>query len=147
MKVIFIKDLKGKGKKNDIKEVSDGYATNYLIKNGYAVKYSKTSNEILSKQIEQKNKEDMENRKKAAFIKKNLENENIVFYVSSGDNGRVFGSISNKQIYERINDLGYEINKKNIVVDESITSLGTHKIKIVLYKDIIANVEITLKQK
>ena len=52
MKVIFIKDLKGQGKKKDIKEVSDGYAMNYLIKNGYAVKYTKTSNEILNNEIQ-----------------------------------------------------------------------------------------------
>ena len=54
MKVIFIKDLKKQGKVNEIKEVSDGYATNFLIKNGYAVKYTKTSSSILDKDIENK---------------------------------------------------------------------------------------------
>ncbi len=69
MKVIFIKDLKGQGKKKDIKEVSDGYAMNYLIKNGYAVKYTKTSNEILNNEI-QNEKELFElNTKNAKIIK------------------------------------------------------------------------------
>ena len=73
MKVIFIKDLKKQGKVNDIKEVSDGYATNYLIKNGYAVKYTKTSSNILNEDIKKKAKEEEENIKNAETLKKQLE--------------------------------------------------------------------------
>ena len=65
MKVIFIKDLKKQGKSGEIKEVSDGYATNYLIKNGYAVKYTKTSNERLAEDIKNKQKKETEDIKKA----------------------------------------------------------------------------------
>ena len=64
MKVIFLKDLRGQGKKNEIKDVSDGYATNYLIKNGYAVKYTKTSGDILSNQIKEFNLQEEENIKR-----------------------------------------------------------------------------------
>ena len=60
MNVIFIKDLKKQGKVNEIKEVADGYATNFLIKNGYAVKYTKTSNEILNTNIENQKKQEEE---------------------------------------------------------------------------------------
>ena len=72
MKVIFIKNLKGQGKINDIKEVNDGYATNYLIKNGYAVKYTKTSLDRLNIDIENNKKEDEENKKNALNIKEKL---------------------------------------------------------------------------
>ncbi len=75
MKVIFLKDLRGQGKKNEIKDVSDGYATNYLIKNGYAVKYTKTSGDILSNQIKEFNLQEEENIKKATEIKNKLEND------------------------------------------------------------------------
>ena len=69
MKVIFIKDLKKQGKTGEIKEVSDGYATNYLIKNGYAVKYTKTSNERLNEEIKNKQQKENEEIKEANKIK------------------------------------------------------------------------------
>ena len=72
MKVIFIKDLKKQGKVNEIKEVSDGYATNFLIKNGYSVKYSKTSNEILNNSIKNAALEEEKNIKEANKLKNEL---------------------------------------------------------------------------
>ena len=79
MKVIFIKDLKKQGKVNEIKEVSDGYATNFLIKNGYAVKYTKTSNEILNTDLKNKALEEEKNIKEANKIKNELEKIEIIF--------------------------------------------------------------------
>lgn len=148
MKVIFIKDLKGQGKKKDIKEVSDGYAMNYLIKNGYAVKYTKTSNEILNNEI-QNEKELFElNTKNAKIIKEKLEKETITFIVKSGTNNKIFGSISTKQIIDELNKLGYSnIDKRKIFIDNPITSLGIHIIKIELFKDVIANIKIKVISK
>ena len=79
MKVIFLKDLKGQGKKNEIKEVSDGYDTNYLIKNGYAVKYTKSSSDKRDEEIHNNKLLDEENTKRANDIKKKLEKEKITF--------------------------------------------------------------------
>ena len=73
MKVIFIKDLKKQGKVNDVKEVSDGYAVNYLIKNGYAVKYTKTSSAILDREIEDKKIKDAIDIENANKLKDKLE--------------------------------------------------------------------------
>ncbi len=148
MKVIFIKDLKGQGKKKDIKEVSDGYAMNYLIKNGYAVKYTKTSNEILNNEI-QNEKELFElNTKNAKIIKEKLEKEEVTFIVKSGTNNKIFGSISTKQIIDELNKLGYSnIDKRKILIDNPITSLGTHIVKIELFKDVIANIKIKVISK
>ena len=148
MKVIFIKDLKGQGKKKDIKEVSDGYAMNYLIKNGYAVKYTKTSNEILNNEI-QNEKELFElNTKNANIIKEKLEKEEVTFIVKSGTNNKIFGSISTKQIIDELNKLGYSnIDKRKILIDNPITSLGPHIVKIELFKDVIANIKIKVISK
>ncbi len=148
MKVIFIKDLKGQGKKKDIKEVSDGYAMNYLIKNGYAVKYTKTSNEILNNEI-QNEKELFElNTKNAKIIKEKLEKEEVTFIVKSGTNNKIFGSISTKQIIDELNKLGYSnIDKRKIFIDNPITSLGIHIVKIELFKDVIANIKIKVISK
>lgn len=147
MKVIFIKDLKGQGKKKEIKEVADGYAMNYLIKNGYAVKYTKTSNEILNQEIKNEKELFEENTKNAKLIKQKLEKETITFKVKSGSNDKIFGSISSKQIYEELNKLGYNIDKRKIFINNPITSLGIHIIKIELFKDVIANVNIKVISK
>lgn len=144
MKVIFLKDLKKQGKKNEIKEVSDGYATNFLIKNGYAVKYTKTSGDKLDAQIENDKIEDENNTKEAIKIKNKLEKEKIVFKVKCGKDGKVFGTISSKQICDKLNLLGYDIDKKKIIINNSLSSLGFFDVDVVLYKKVVATIKIEL---
>ena len=145
MKVIFIKDLKKQGKVNEIKEVSDGYATNFLIKNGYAVKYTKTSNEILNTSLKNQAIQEENDIKEANKIKNELEKLEIVFNVKSGANGKTFGTISTKQISEKLNELNYKVDKKQIIIDGSLNVLGTHYIKINLHKKVECNLKVVLK--
>ena len=145
MKVIFIKDLKKQGKVNEIKEVSDGYATNFLIKNGYAVKYTKTSNEILNTNMKNAAIQEENNIKEATKIKNELEKKELIFNVKSGKDGRTFGTISTKQIAEKLNELDYKIDKKQIEIDGSLNVLGTHYVKINLHKKVQANLKVVLK--
>lgn len=145
MKVIFIKDLKKQGKVNEIKEVSDGYATNFLIKNGYAVKYTKTSNEILNNNIQNAKIQEEKNIQEATKIKQELEKIELVFNVKSGANGKAFGNISTKQISQKLTELNFKIDKKQIEITESLNTLGTYYIKINLHKKVQANLKITLK--
>ena len=147
MKVIFLKDLKGQGKKNEIKEVSDGYATNYLIKNGYAVKYTKSSGDRRDIEIHNNKLLDEENTRKANEVKKKLEKEKITFKVSSGKDGKVFGSISSKQIHEKLIELGYNVDKKKIIIKDSLSSLGMFNVDVELYKKVVAKVRIELIKK
>lgn len=145
MKVIFIKDLKKQGKVDEIKEVSDGYATNFLIKNGYAVKYTKGSNERLQDDIKARNDKEAEDIKEATKLKDKLAKENLLYSVKTGKDGKVFGNISTKQIHEKLIELGYKIDKKSIKLDESLNTLGTYNVKIMLHKKVIANLKVTLK--
>jgi len=145
VKVIFIKDLKKQGKVNEIKEVSDGYATNFLIKNGYAVKYTKTSNEILNTNIEKQKQEEENNIKNAKALKEKLEKEELVFNVKSGASGRTFGTVSTKQIAESLSKLKYNIDKKQIIVDSPLNVVGTHYVKIHLHKIVECNLKIVIK--
>ena len=147
MKVIFVKDLKNQGKKNEIKDVKDGYAMNYLIKNGYAVKYTKGSMDRLDSDIQNEKELDTKNRTEAMKLKDKLERENICFSVSNGNGDKIFGSISSKQIVESLTNLGYKIDKKMIVIDNTLNTLGTHIVKIELYKDIYANLNVIIRSK
>ncbi len=140
MQVIFLKDLKGQGKKGEIKEVSDGYAVNYLIKNKYAIKKTEGSLNKLNQEKEYDKKIDSINRKDALELKKKIENITINFKVKTS-NSKMFGSISTKQIKEELNKLGYKIDKKQIE-NQLINTLGTHVIKIILYKDIVCNLKV-----
>lgn len=146
MKVIFIKDLKNQGKVDEIKEVSDGYAKNFLIKNGYAVKYTKGSNDRLNEDIKNRELKEQEDIKKAEEIKQKLAKENIIYNVKTGKESKVFGNISTKQISESLTSLGYNIDKKKILLDTPLNTLGIHNVKIVLHKKVEANLKVTLKE-
>ena len=144
MKVIFIKDLKGQGKRGDRKEVKDGYAENFLIKNGYAVKETNESLAKLNRDNKNEELKDQEMRRLANLDKAKLEKEKFIFQVKAGKEDKVFGSISAKQIKEKMNEKGYSVDKKNIIIDSQISSLGFHKVKVILYKDITAEINVEL---
>lgn len=146
LKVIFIKDLKKQGRVNEVKEVSDGYAVNFLIKNGYAVKYTKTSSNILSQDIKNKEKMEEEAIKKANELKVLIE-KNILEFKVSANNGRVFGSISSKNIVEELRKKDINIDKKMIAIDGAISSLGTHVVIINLHKKVKAELRVVLVEK
>ena len=144
MKVIFIKDLKGQGKKGEIKEVKDGYGTNYLIKNGYAV----LANESNLKHFNtQKNKELLEENlyiKECEKLKEQLEKLKINIQVKVGKEDKVFGSVSTKQIVTELKKLNFNIDKNKIKLDNPLSSLGTHIVNIELHKKVMANLKINL---
>lgn len=145
MKVIFLKDVKGQGKKDEIKEVKDGYAENFLIKNGYAIKYSNRSKEILDNQIEDRNEKERQLIKECEEIKKKLESKTYTFKVKSGKEGKVFGSVSSKQISDELSKLGFKVDKKKILLDDALTTLGYHNVKIELHKKVIAEIKIIME--
>ncbi len=147
MKVIFLKDVKKQGKKNEIKEVSDGYATNFLIKNGYAVKYTKSSGNRLEEEIENDRINDENKTKEALKLKEKIEKEKVVFGVQTGKDGKVFGTVSSKQICEKLGQLGYDIDKKKIMIKDSLSSLGCFNVDIELYKKVVAKVKVELIKK
>ena len=144
MKVIFTKDLKKVAKKGDIKEVKDGYAENFLIKNKYAVPYNEKNISNLKEQAREEQEEEKKLKEEAAKLKQELEKLTLVFKVKTGDHDRVFGSISTKQIKEELIKKGYKIDKKQFNLTTSLQSLGFHKVEIVLYKDVVAELKVQL---
>ena len=142
MKVIFIKDLKKQGKKGEIKEVKDGYAENYLIKNKYAIKATEENMKKIESENKKEKKRHIENQAKAKELKEELEKETLEFKVNTGSGDKVFGSVTAKQIKEELTKKGYKIDKKQIELDYAISTLGFHYININLEKDVTAKLKI-----
>lgn len=142
MQVIFIKDLRKQGKKGEIKNVKDGYAQNFLIKNGYAIPVNEKNLTDLKNEKIREEKLNEKNKQEANSLKEKLEKEVLEFQVKTGEDDRVFGSISPKQIKEALLKKGYSIEKRQIELKNNISSLGYHEVIINLYPTVVAKIKV-----
>lgn len=143
MKVILLKDIKKQGKKGEIKEFANGYAT-FLIKNKDAIALTEGSMKHLQKENLEKKQKEEKDIKEAKEIAKQLEKITITIKVKTGKEDRVFGSISTKQIAEELKKRNFVIDKKKIQLKNEISSLGYHEVEILLHKKVIAPLKIQL---
>ncbi len=145
MKVILLKDVKKLGKKDDVVNVSDGYANNYLFKNNLAVISSDTSD----KKLEEKKAADAAKKaaklKAAKALKAELEAKEFKFKLKTGKGGSVFGSISSKQVIKKLRDEGYNDIDKKMIVSDSISHVGYDQVKIQLHKEVLAEVKVLIE--
>ena len=141
MEEIFIKDLKNQGKKGEIKKVKDGYAENFLIKNGYAVIKNKENMAKLEKEQQAKAASDAKNKKEAEELKKELDKLVLEFKVKTGEGDKVFGSVSIKQVKDALTKEGYKIEKSQIELTTAMASLGFHRVDINLYPGVKATIK------
>jgi large subunit ribosomal protein L9 len=148
MKVILLKDVRKLGKKDDVKEVSDGYARNYLIKNGLAVQYTSGSSKVLEKQKEIRKEHEDELKAEAEKVKEKLQNTPVEFMLATGKEGQVFGSVSSKNIVASLQKKGIQVDKRKIMMEAPISSLGTTRVKVDLYRNqVIGEIIVKVRQK
>ncbi len=146
MEVIFVKDLKGQGKAGEKKNISDGYARNFLIPKGYAVEANASNlNNLKGKQESEafKKQQELEN---AQEIKAKLENITITIKAKAGANGRVFGSVTSKDISDLLSKQhSINIDKKKINLPDGIKELGTFNVEVKLYPSVSGSIKVCVE--
>ena len=138
MRVVLLKDVKGTGKKGEIKEVSDGFAKNFLLKNGSA-KLADTS--ALNENKIQKDAEKYHKHQEflaAQALAKKIEGKSITLKIKCGANGKTFGSITSKEIADEFAKLGITLDKKKIDLKEPIKMSGSYNLIARVYPEITA---------
>jgi large subunit ribosomal protein L9 len=146
MKVILLKDIENLGKKYEIKEVSDGYARNYLIPKKLAKVANEKNLKWLEKQKEKEEKKAEEELKKVQEAASAIDGQEIVIPVKVGEDGQLFESINIQKIHERLKELGFEIKKSQILLESPIKELGEFPVKIKFPHNLEAEIKIIVTE-
>ena len=147
MKVIFLKDVKGKGKKGEIKEVAVGYAQNFLLKNNLAVEATPANISALEGQKKKQQKEAAEELSDAKKLKEELEKVTVELKAKSGEGGRLFGSITTKQISDELQKAhGIKIDKRKMELPDAIRALGYTNVPVKLHTEVSAVLKVHVSE-
>ena len=143
MKVILLADIKGKGKRDQVVEVSDGYARNYLFAKKLAIEAdAKALNELRGREASKQHKLDVE-KEAAQELAKQLETITIVLRHKAGVDNKLYGAITTKEIVQQLkHDYGIEVDKKKLSIDTPIKNFGTYKVKAKLFTDISTTITV-----
>ena len=145
MQVVLLKDIKGSGKKGEIVKVSDGYARNYLFKQGLA---KEASNVAINENKQQKEASafhksvEIANAKELASI---IKTKTVVIKIKCGENGKIFGSVTSQEIADELEKQGVKIDKKKIVLSSPIKTIGSYTITAKIYPEISANFKVEVQ--
>ncbi len=142
MKVVLLADVKGQGKKNDIIEVSDGYARNYLIKNKLAQEATATlvNSLKLSKAADDRRK--AIEKAEALELAKKLNGTTVTVKIKAGETGKLFGALNTQAVADALALAGYQIDKKKIVLNEVIKAVGVYEVVVKPYAEVSAKIKV-----
>jgi large subunit ribosomal protein L9 len=141
MEVILKQDIKGLGYKDDKVSVANGYGRNFLLPKGMATLATESAKKMHAEIIKQRAYKEDKLRKEASSNSEKLNGVSIKVGAKAGENGKIFGSVGTIQIAEALNKAGYQVDRKNIEInDDTIKQLGTYSAKVRLYKDVTATV-------
>ena len=146
MKVILKKDVKGRGKAEDLINVSDGYAKNFLFPQGLAVEATASNMNVMKTKKDAENKREAKNVAEAKSLAEEIEKKVLVMKIKAGEAGRLFGAVTNKDIATELKGkYNIEVDKKKIDM-ESIKTLGDFVAEIKLYPSVSAKLKITIEK-
>jgi large subunit ribosomal protein L9 len=147
MKVIFLKDVKGKGKKGEVKNVADGYAHNFLLKQGLAKEANSANISTLDAQKKKEEKAAAEELAEAKTLKEVLDKITVELSAKAGEGGRIFGSITTKQIAEELQKKhGIKIDKRKMELSDAIRTLGHTKVPVKLHHEVVATLTVSVTE-
>ena len=150
MKVIFLEDVRGKGKKGELKNVADGYAQNFLIKNKKAIEATKQNIAKLKAEQNREAKDYEAEKEEAKKIKVQIEDDKTVVEISAkaGTDGRLFGSVTTKKIAEELNkQYGLKVDKHKMVLSDGVKSLGYINVPVKLFEGVEATIRVHVAEK
>lgn len=148
MKVILLGDVKSLGKKGEVVNVNDGYARNLLFKKNLGIEATKQNLNDLKLQKQNNDKLEAERLEEAKKLAKELEEKEVVLAIKTGSDGRVFGSVSTKEIAEAAKEqLGYELDKKKMHLKDAIKSIGTFHVPVKLHPKVTVELKVVVKEK
>ena len=147
MKVLLLADVKGTGKKGDIKEVADGYAKNFLLKTGKAKIADNSAINENNRKIEANSYHKEMEKQEAVRLGENLKEKKIVLKIKCGENGKTFGSVTSKEISEALKAKGYDIDKRKIELKEPLKTIGVYTIDIKLHSQVCTKIELEIVAK
>lgn len=146
MKVIFLQDVKGQGKKGEIKELSEGYVRNFLLPKNLVKIASEGNVKTLEAQKKSESKRKEQEKQDAVELGKKLEELNIQIKAKAGEGGRLFGAITSKQVAEALASLGYKIDKRKIELSDAIRTLGTTQMIVKLHPQVKATIKVQVTE-
>ena len=142
MKIILRQDIEKLGQKNDILTVKTGYARNYLIPKGLAVQATDSALKIHNENLKQRAHKEEKIRGEAEELAKKLAEVKLVIGAKVSSAGKIFGSVNNIQLAEALNEKGYEIDRRNILLgDDAIKEVGNYKAVVKLHRDVKVDLE------
>ncbi len=146
MKVILNQDVKGQGKKGDLIEVSDGYARNFLLPKNLAIIASKENINVLKGQKESREYRQQKELEEAQLTAKKIDEIKVTLKAKAGDNGKLFGSITSKDVAEALTEQHHiKIDKKKFVLPDGIKALGTTNVDIKIHPGVVAKLKVSVE--
>jgi len=141
MKVLFLQDIKGSGKAGEVKDVSEGYARNFLLPQGKALRASDANIKSFETQKAQLEARNLDTKKEAAAAAEKIDGQKFIIIRSASDAGALYGSVTPRDAAEAATEAGFTVDRKQVVVVEPIKDLGLHEVRVHLHPE----VDVTIK--
>jgi large subunit ribosomal protein L9 len=142
MKVVLLESMEGLGTVGQEVKVKDGYARNFLIPKGLALMASDKNIKAFKDKIQEKVKSEAKSKEHAEKFAAELQAVNLKFAVKTGQEGKLFGSVTSQNVFDALQEKGFEIDKKKILLTDSIRHVGVHEVSVRLFPGVTAMVKV-----